>query len=182
MCLKCFKTAKRMVCNTISKLRSKKCCFEHGSVIVPNSSFEGENYIGKKTIIRNSSVGFKTNIGHNCQLDYTEVGRYCSIAQNFITIVGNHPTKAFVSTHPFFYRETDSNNELFKEIKFIDSEKKICISIGNDVWIGANVSVLNGVKIGHGAIIGACSLVTKDVPPYSIVAGVPAKVIKYIGE
>lgn len=53
------------------------------------------------------------------------------------------------------------------------------IEIGNDVWIGDNVTIKNGVKIGDGAVIGACALVTKDIPPYAIVGGVPAKIIKY---
>jgi len=62
--------------------------------------------------------------------------------------------------------------------------KKVTVSkgdiiIGNDVWIGVNATIMGGVKIGDGAVVGACSLVTKDVPPYAVVGGVPAKIIKY---
>ena len=89
--------------------------------------------------------------------------------------MGNHPAK-WVSTHPFAYDKKYgfvSNSKSFEE-----QTSGNCI-IGNDVWIGANATILAGVTIGDGAIIGANSLVTADVVPYSIVAGTPAKHIRY---
>jgi serine acetyltransferase len=68
---------------------------------------------------------------------------------------------------------------LFNENRFLDYKKNIIIRIGNDVWIGNNVTILGGVSVGNGAIIGAGAVVTKNVEPYSIVGGVPAKVLKY---
>jgi acetyltransferase-like isoleucine patch superfamily enzyme len=82
-----------------------------------------------------------------------------------------------VSTHPCFY----ANNKGFKSFadKMYYSEEQGEVHIGNDVWIGSDVSILNNVKIGNGAIVALGSIVTKDVPDYAIVAGIPAKIIKY---
>lgn len=105
-------------------------------------------------------------------LSGTEIGRYCSFAKNVYIYTRNHPYM-YKSTHPFFY------NIHFKilEKDFIPISKVI---IGNDVWIGMNVIILPSVStVGDGAVIGAGSIVTKDVPPYAIVAGNPAKIIKY---
>lgn len=107
----------------------------------------------------------------------TVIGSFCSIGKNVSLGCGEHPTN-FLSTSPYFYfdalnwknKETQSyNNYWYYEP----------IVIGHDVWIGDNVFVKNGINIGNGAIIGACSVVTHDVPPYAIVAGVPAKIIRY---
>ena len=71
------------------------------------------------------------------------------------------------------------SEQLFEEIKYIDKEKKISIIIGNDVWIGANVKIMADVKIGDGAIIAAGAVITRNVEPYGIYGGVPAKLIRY---
>ena len=97
----------------------------------------------------------------------TKIGKYCSIAIGSMIGLDYHPCD-FVSTSPVTYKNVQ-NMEKFKKV-----------NIGNDVWIGANAIVLpNGGNIGNGAIIGAGSVVTHDVPPYAIVAGVPAKIIRY---
>ena len=87
-------------------------------------------------------------------------------------------------THPSFYKPANvcgrsySDTIAFQEYKYTDEEKKYYVEIGCDVWIGANVLILNGVHIGDGAIIAAGAVVTKDVADYSIVGGVPAKEIR----
>jgi acetyltransferase-like isoleucine patch superfamily enzyme len=99
-------------------------------------------------------------------------------------IAGEHPTRLWVSTHPAFYKKNNACNvsftdkDLFEEYKYVDSDNKYYVSIGNDVWIGSNVIIMNGVRIADGAVIASGSVVTKDVNPYSIVGGVPAKEIK----
>lgn len=101
----------------------------------------------------------------------TIIGRFCSFAPG-VRIGGlNHPVY-WVTTHPILY----NRNYGFTEDKTIKSKPVV---IEDDVWVGFNAIILGGVKIGKGAVIGAGSVVTKDVPPYSIVAGNPAKVIKY---
>lgn len=103
----------------------------------------------------------------------TKIGSFCSIASGVKIGLMNHPVN-FVSTNPFLY---------YASRGFIDRNVKIpqkgSVIIEDDVWIGANSVVLPGVKIGKGAIVGAGAVVTKSVPPYAIVCGVPAKVIKY---
>ena len=98
--------------------------------------------------------------------DYTEIGRYCSIANDVIIAASEHPVTNF-STHPISY---DVENYPNKETKTI---------IGNDVWLGTRAIIKKGVKIGNGAVVASGAVVTKDVPPYAIVAGVPTKIIKY---
>lgn len=98
------------------------------------------------------------------------IGKYCSIARNVVFDSGfNHNTN-FVSTYPF------------KNLLGIGEQNVVCkgdINIGNDVWICENVLIMSGVTIGHGAVIGANSIVTHDIPAYAIVAGSPAKLIKW---
>ena len=121
-----------------------------------------------------------------------KIGRFCSIATNLSIGYGNHNT-SFVSTHPLFENIDTKWNENFHTLKKNNKEwlnkmgeisKKIMKtknqspSIGNDVWIGTGVFISRNVNIGDGAVIGAHSVVTKDVEPYTIVAGVPAKIIK----
>ncbi|HGD3650807.1 TPA: CatB-related O-acetyltransferase [Streptococcus agalactiae] len=106
-----------------------------------------------------------------------EIGAFCSIAQN-VTITGmNHPTD-HITTNPFiYYKSRGFINE--DRADLIDEKKNGKVIIGNDVWIGTNVTILPSVTIGNGAIIGAGSVITKDIPDYAVVAGKPAKIIKY---
>lgn len=100
------------------------------------------------------------------------IGSFCSIAKGVTIIVDGEHNPAMVSTYPF--------NWVLKEFKNFPGHPstKGDVVIGNDVWIGANALILSGVHIGDGAVIGACSVVTKDVEPYTIVAGNPAKMIR----
>lgn len=115
-------------------------------------------------------------ISRNSYIDNTEIGKFCSIGPNFCCGLGIHPTNG-ISTSPMFYSTAKQNGfSLTTDDKIIESKQ---IIIGNDVFIGANVTVLDGVAIGNGAVIGAGAVVTKDIPPYAIAVGVPAKVVKY---
>ncbi len=109
----------------------------------------------------------------------TRIGRYVSLGRNCEIGPAQHPTD-FLSTHGFQY-----NKALFPNVQDYCFERQVRhlshkqTSIGNDVWIGAKAVVKAGVTIGDGAIIGSCAFVSKDVPPYAIVAGVPATLLRY---
>jgi acetyltransferase-like isoleucine patch superfamily enzyme len=129
-------------------------------------------------------IGSFTYFGMNCRLYNIEsIGRYCSFGQDILIGAGPHPTN-WLSTSTFFFRKkmwTSSPDAVaFYEAQAIDF-KAIAegISIGHDVWIGSRATVLANVRIGHGAIIAAGAVVTRDVEPYAIVAGVPARTLRY---
>jgi acetyltransferase-like isoleucine patch superfamily enzyme len=154
-------------------------------VVDREASFEGGNSVGRNTKILNSHLGYATYVGEECFLKNTCVGKYTCIASYVKTISGTHPSSQYVSVHPVFYsKKTEvgfsySDENYFEEYKWLDKEKKITIEIGNDVWIGEGAYIMDGVTIGDGAIVAAGAVVVKDIPPYAIVGGVPAKVIKY---
>jgi len=103
--------------------------------------------------------------------DRVSIGRFCSIADGVRFVFGEHRTD-LVSTFPF-------EAVCFGGPPHIDARSKGHIVVGNDVWIGTNAIILSGVTVGHGAVIAAGAVVTRDVPPYAIVGGVPARIIKH---
>lgn len=126
--------------------------------------------------LRDVVLGKYSYIAKNCDITNTEIGKFCSIGPNFKCGLGIHPTNG-ISTSPMFYSKAKQNGQtLVTQNKFTESKRTI---IENDVFIGANVTVLDGVRIGNGSVIGAGAVVTKDIPPYAIVSGVPAKLVNY---
>lgn len=151
------------------------------SVVSISTSFEGANRIGTKTKFK-GKLGYASYIGANSSIS-ASVGRYCSISDDVRTVAGTHPTKVFVSTSPVFYSLQKSASVRFVDKQYFDEYKRISsdydILIGHDVCISTGVRIIGGVKIGNGAIIGVNAVVTRDVPPYAIVGGIPARVLKY---
>ncbi|WP_269293808.1 CatB-related O-acetyltransferase [Pantoea sp. LMR881] len=111
------------------------------------------------------------------KINSLKIGKFCSIADNVVIILGNHRTD-LITTFPFA-----TLNKFWPSLRgdenIHDHESKGPVVIGNDVWIGHGVKIMPGVTIGNGAVIAAGSIVTKDVEPYAIVAGAPAKLLKY---
>jgi acetyltransferase-like isoleucine patch superfamily enzyme len=126
------------------------------------------------------SIGAFTYLRSGCRLSpgTSSIGRFCSIAPDVAIGDGDHPVDWF-STHPFQWGATTmvSKERATELARDIPTKRKI--KIGHDVWIGARVSITRGVHIGNGAIIAGGAVVTKDVPPYAIVGGVPARVLRY---
>ncbi len=162
--------------------KTKKVFLSTRASINCKTYFEGYNKIWEGVSISNSYLGMGTYIGKNSLLDNVKIGSFCSIASNVKIVAATHPINQFVSTHPSFYSILKQagfsfvNTQLFNEYRTIDGWYAI---IGNDVWIGSDVTLLGGIRIGDGAVILSSSVVTKDIEPYSIVGGVPAKHLKY---
>ncbi|MEG3109238.1 MULTISPECIES: CatB-related O-acetyltransferase [unclassified Pantoea] len=142
---------------------------EHPIHCAPNSQIHGECIIGSYLFLNIGSVIYP----------HVTMGRYCSIARGCEIGVANHPIN-YLSTHSFQYHSAQFPNHPFykNEIKRVQWREHPKTEIGSDVWVGAQSVIKAGVKIGHGAVIAANSVVTKDIPPYSIVGGSPAKEIK----
>ena len=140
-----------------------------------NVDMDGPNSIGRFCHISNTELGKYTYCASNCNIFNSTIGNYCSIGPNVNIGFGTHPT-FFKSTHPIFYAV---NNPLgLRHVNKNLFNQKEPVEIKHDVWLGANAIINNGVKIDIGAIIGANSFVNKDVGPYEIWAGNPAKFIK----
>lgn len=161
--------------------KKKHVNIDKKAIVFKDNVYEGMNNIHDYTTFI-GKLGFGSYICLHCYI-HADIGRYVSIADNVQTIIGTHPTSKIVSTHPAFYSVDPLNafvyvdNQKYEERKF--AKDTYPVVIGNDVWIGYGASIMQGVTIGDGAIIGAHALVTKDVPPYAIVAGMPAKIIRY---
>lgn len=122
------------------------------------------------------SLGDYSYIARNSSITNCIIGKFCSIGPNFCCGLGIHPVNG-ISTSPMFYSTAKQNGiTLCNKSKVEESRQTI---IENDVYIGANVTVLDGVRIGNGAVIGAGAVVTKNIPPYAIAVGVPAVIKKY---
>lgn len=154
-----------------------KCILGDNIIIGENSFLQDSNLsdnvqINRANLIIDSTIGSYSYTGMNTVIKHASIGKFCSISWN-VSISGGGHNYHYMTPHPFIHLPsfgvTDNKTEL--EIEEI--------TIGNDVWIGMNSCILQGVSIGDGAVIGAGSVVTKDVPPYAIVAGNPARILKY---
>lgn len=147
------------------------------SCIIQNSSMEPPIHLLENVKIFNCRIGKYTYVNRNTNIQNATIGNYCSISFDVLIGLGNHPTDLFSTSTLFYAKRNTFKIDLIN--KKANYEEYKWITIGNDVWIGARAIILDGVKIGDGAIIAAGAVVVKDVPPYAIVAGVPSKIIKY---
>ena len=146
----------------LSRQKNRDIKIEFKGSYKPNLNIEPHTYI-------NSMVLYCWDKGVK-----VDIGRYCSIADDVCILAGGEHHKEWVTTYPFINR--------WQLHQYLDNHKgttKGDVQIGHDVWIGHGATVLSGVSIGTGAVIGARAVVAKDVPPYAVVVGNPAKIINY---
>jgi acetyltransferase-like isoleucine patch superfamily enzyme len=141
---------------------------------VTNSTLKIYSRVKDYSELRDSYLGEYSYVSQQSIVNKTNLGKFCSVANGCYIGLWEHNTE--VSTHSFYLYE--HSGHFVKGYKSYDKDE-LETSIGNDVWIGANAVIIKGINIGDGAIVGASSVVTKDVPPFSIVVGNPARVIKY---
>lgn len=123
-----------------------------------------------------SSIGRYSYIGRNSKVVCADIGSFCSIGEGVNVGLATH-TLEKLSTSPLFTESKNGTGHAWVKQSTSNPYKRV--TIGNDVWIGTRAMILGGCTVGDGAVVAAGAIVTKDVPPYSIVAGVPAKVIRY---
>lgn len=160
----------KIIKRTNNKYKDLSCTIAHEVELVNCKLLEYCN-LAHHCSVNNSEIGKRTSVGRYSKIRDSKIGAYCSISWDVTIGAVSHPMDR-VSMHAFTYR---------KQFGIVDKdivlEQKTTI-VGNDVWIGCGAIILSGVTIGDGAIIGAGAVVTKDVEPYTIVAGVPAKEIR----
>ncbi|RYE28211.1 MAG: CatB-related O-acetyltransferase [Sphingobacteriaceae bacterium] len=144
-------------------------------VILFSTQLENNIHIGNRTAISNSSIGKYTYLAGNNRVFNTTIGAFCSIAENATIGHAEHPYNQF-STSPVFYKKDNALGT--KKFYQQTIDEFTTTTIGHDVWIGYNAYIRSGITVGNGSIIGAGAVVTKNVEPYTIVAGVPAKKIR----
>ena len=164
-----------------------KADFDLSCHVSMRSRYEGANQL-HSNVVFDGQLGYGSYIAGN-SIILGNVGRFTSIGPDVKCITGRHPyTYPFATTSPMFFSvdnykgqtgHTFAKEQKFEEVTYVDNENKIPVSIGNDCWIGAGVMLIEGAHIADGAVVLAGAVVTKDVPPYAIVGGVPAKVLRY---
>lgn len=149
-----------------SLVRSEKYAVKEGDFVKIDAPF----------FLHKVEIGDYSYLSVNSRVSNTVIGKFSSIGPNFCSGLGIHPTDG-ISTSPMFYSTARQNGTTLCGVDKV-KESKLTV-IGNDVFIGANVTVLDGVHIADGAVVGAGAVVVSDIPPYSIAVGVPARVVKY---
>lgn len=161
----------------------KKVKFGRHVHVDRTSVFEGKNSVAGSCSFLHSEMGYASYVANGTFIRNTKIGKYSCIGKNVRIVDVTHPTRKFVSTHPvFFAKNTVVGSSYVREQKFEEliwnqQDSRFSVIVGNDVWIGDGAMILGGHTVGNGAIIAAGAVVTKDVNPYEIVAGVPARVI-----
>ena len=168
-----FKFVFQLIGNLFKRNISLTACVYAGSKVAPTA------YVHRGCKVRTSAIGAHSYVAAHSWVTNTDVGRFCSIGNNVMTGLASH-TLDHASTSPIFSLRHNATRRAWVEQDIAENIDDIPRSvICDDAWIGSNAMLMSGITIGVGAVVGAGAVVTKDVPPYAIVAGVPARIIKY---
>lgn len=159
----------------ITKHRYPHVVFGYNTHVSGKSSFGQHVKIYENCLLTNLEIQSYSYIGGSTKIANCKIGKFCSIAPEVRIGLGSHPVDR-ISTYPGFYSKHASGVKHFHTDESIDEHPST--TIGNDVWIGTRAIIPGGITIGDGAVIAAGSVVTKNVLPYTIMGGIPAKLIK----
>lgn len=149
----------------------------HPTAIVRDSTFGAYTEVGERSLVAESHFGDYSYVVNDSNIIYTTLGKFCNIAAMTRINPGNHPMHR-ASLHHFVYRAASYFPGEADEAAFFDWRRAHPVTMGHDVWIGHGAIVLPGRTVGTGAVVAAGAVVTKDVAPYTIVGGTPARVLK----
>lgn len=147
------------------------------SAIIRDCRFGRYTQVGDQSSLEDCLLDDYSYLQHYCDLMSTDVGKFANIASMVRINPGFHPLER-PTLHHFTYRRTMFGMADTDDADFFAWRRRQRVSIGHDTWIGHGVVIMPGIRIGNGAVVGSNSVVTKDVPPYAIVAGAPAKLIR----
>lgn len=149
------------------------------AIVSANSRLDKTTYIYRGVKVKLADIGAHTYIAANTEIENAEIGKFCSIADHCRIGMSGHSLEC-ISTSPIFTQKMNALQECWIEKDVVEHKsEEERVYLGNDVWVGSHALINGGVHIGDGACVAAGAVVVKDVPPYAIVGGVPAKVFKY---
>jgi phosphonate metabolism protein (transferase hexapeptide repeat family) len=152
--------------------------FVHPTATIIDSRCGHYTEVGRNWTVIESALGDYSYLsGADGIVIYTEIGKFCSIASHVVINPGDHPVKR-VTQHHCTYRRRQYGFADTDDTEFFDWRRNRRCTIGHDVWMGTGAKIMAGIRVGTGAVVGAGSIVTRDVAPYQIVVGVPARPLK----